>query len=56
MRPDTRTLLISGYTGDALNSHLKETGDDVHLLQKPFSGQQLLDEVRFVCDTPKERD
>jgi len=49
--PELRTLYISGYTGNALVGHgvLEEC---VHLLPKPFSKQELADQVRFVLDLP----
>jgi signal transduction histidine kinase len=49
LRPGTRALYMSGYTGDAIVRHgLFEPG--LHLLQKPFSAATLAGAVRAVLD------
>ncbi len=52
-RPDMKVLLISGYTGDALKSHL-DVDSVTPLLYKPFSSQALLMKVREVLDGPSD--
>jgi CheY-like chemotaxis protein len=49
LRPTTRILFMSGYTGDAIAHHaLLEPG--VHYLQKPFSRDVIARKVREVLD------
>lgn len=49
LRPNLKTLYMSGYTGDAIVHHgVLEEG--IALLEKPFSPQKLADKVRAVLD------
>jgi two-component system cell cycle sensor histidine kinase/response regulator CckA len=49
VRPETRTLFMSGYTDDAINHHgILEPG--MHFLEKPFTSDALLRKVREVLD------
>ncbi|MGH7482620.1 MAG: ATP-binding protein, partial [Longimicrobiales bacterium] len=49
--PHLRLLYMSGYTGEMLERHgLGEV--DVPLLEKPFTGGELLDVIRRVLDAP----
>ena len=51
-RPQTRVLLMSGYTDDALAHHgVLEEG--IHFLEKPFSPSRLARKVREVLDAPE---
>ena len=49
LRPDMKLLYISGYTDDAIIRH-RILDSDVPYLQKPFTGDALLDKVREVLD------
>jgi len=49
LRPDLRALFMSGYTEDVLSDH-GALGEDLHLLMKPFSTQELAREVRATLD------
>jgi CheY-like chemotaxis protein len=51
LRPDTKVLYISGYSGEALAGN--EAGED--LLQKPFSPEVLLRKIRAVLGTARTR-
>ncbi len=52
--PDTKVLLMSGYTDDALAHHgVLEEG--LSFLEKPFSPTQLTRKVREVLDAPRIR-
>jgi CheY-like chemotaxis protein len=44
IRPELAVLFMSGYTADVINRHGFESG--IHLLEKPFSPDQLLTKVR----------
>jgi len=48
-----RVLFVSGYTDDAL-SRLRRLGEDVNLLEKPFSTKDLLERVRGALDLARE--
>ena len=49
LRPDTRILFISGYTGDALdNSGVLQSG--AAFLEKPFSATRLTQKIREVVE------
>ncbi len=48
-RPDIKVLFISGYTGGALNYHVRDR-QDVHLLQKPFTPESMAAKMREVLD------
>jgi CheY-like chemotaxis protein len=51
LRPGSRVLLVSGYTGDALARRgLDEP--KLPLLSKPFTSHELLREVRGTLDAP----
>ncbi len=50
-RPDTKVLLMSGYTDDAL-AHNGVLDDGIRFLEKPFSPSQLARKVREVLDAP----
>jgi CheY-like chemotaxis protein len=49
LRPEIKTLFLSGYTADIISEQgvLKE---DIHFLQKPFSIEALTAKVREVLD------
>jgi CheY-like chemotaxis protein len=49
LRPDIKILLVSGYSGDALNRH-GGIGPGLHLLPKPFTVSSLAVKVRTVLD------
>jgi CheY-like chemotaxis protein len=49
LRPGTRVLYMSSYTGDALGQH-GVLDDHAHLLAKPFLPRELLRKVREVLD------
>jgi signal transduction histidine kinase/ActR/RegA family two-component response regulator len=53
IRPGMRTLLMSGYTTDALV--LYGVGEGAPFLQKPFTQQQLAGKVRDVLDSNSDR-
>jgi signal transduction histidine kinase/ActR/RegA family two-component response regulator len=53
IRPGMRTLLMSGYTTDALV--LYDVGEGAPFLQKPFTQQQLAGKVRHVLDSNSDR-
>ncbi len=53
IRPGMRTLLMSGYTTDALV--LYGVGEGAPFLQKPFTQQQLTSKVRDVFDSNSHR-
>jgi two-component system cell cycle sensor histidine kinase/response regulator CckA len=44
-RPDLKAIYMSGYTGDIVSRHRPED-DEIPLLQKPFSSDQLLEEIQ----------
>jgi DNA-binding response OmpR family regulator len=48
-RPATRTLFVSGYSNEIISSR-GVLSDGIHLLRKPFTGDELLDKVRVVLD------
>ena len=48
-RPGTRILFISGYSGDAI-AHHGVLSPGIPLLQKPFTPQALMRELRSVLD------
>ena len=50
-RPDIKILLVSGYSGDALNRHGGVT-PGMNLLPKPFTVTSLAVKVREVLDEP----
>jgi CheY-like chemotaxis protein len=53
-RPETRVLYVSGYTRDLIAQQgILEAG--VHLLQKPFDPDVLLQKIREVLDAPGRR-
>ncbi len=52
LRPDLRTLFISGY---ADGTYRGELDADVPFLQKPFSPETLMRKVRKVLDRPRPR-
>ena len=49
LKPDMKTIFMSGYTDEAMLRHGKETGFS-NFLQKPFSPEDLLTIVRNVLD------
>ncbi len=51
LRPGTRVLLVSGFTGSVLEDRGLEM-ESVCLLQKPLSPPELLRQVRLVLDRP----
>ena len=53
-RPGLRVLFMSGYTDGAIVQH-GVLAEGVVLLEKPFSGEQLLRAVRVVLDGPTAR-
>jgi two-component system, cell cycle sensor histidine kinase and response regulator CckA len=48
-RPGLRVLFISGYTGTAISKH-GVLGPETRLLEKPFTGADLLKRVRQILD------
>lgn len=49
LRPDIRTLYMSGYTANAIAHHgVLEAG--IHFIEKPFSMQRLLSMMREILD------
>jgi len=52
LRPGLRVLYMSGYTDGAIEQH-GVLAAGVMLLEKPFSGEQLLRAVRVVLDRPE---
>jgi PAS domain S-box-containing protein len=53
MKPEIRTLFMSGYTGDVVSKHgLSEGGRT--LLEKPFSPDTLLEKVRAALERGEE--
>jgi len=48
--PGVRVLFMSGYTDDRLQTH-RVHGDEVRLLTKPFTQEELVREVRDVLET-----
>jgi len=50
-----RVLFVSGYTDDAL-SRLRRLGEEVDLLEKPFSTKELLGRVRRALDLAQEEE
>ncbi|MGO8794473.1 MAG: response regulator [Candidatus Sulfotelmatobacter sp.] len=51
VRPDTRMLFVSGYTGQTMANH-KVADVDSHFLSKPFTLKQLADKMRSVLSSP----
>ncbi|MBM4133586.1 MAG: PAS domain S-box protein [Nitrospira sp.] len=52
MRPDTKVLFMSGYTGDIVIRYgLQEMGAE--FIQKPFNAESLERQVRALLDTPR---
>jgi CheY-like chemotaxis protein len=51
LKPEIKTLYMSGYTADVIVHH-GVLDEDVHFLQKPFSIQALAAKVREVLDQP----
>jgi YesN/AraC family two-component response regulator len=49
LKPDIKTLFMSGYTADLI-AHRGILYKDVHFLQKPFSREALAAKVREVLD------
>ena len=49
--PSLRVLYMSGYPADALSRQGLETGEEP-LVEKPFSPNELLRQVRAVLDRP----
>ena len=49
LRPQTRTLFISGYTDATLGDHGIVSGD-VNFMQKPFSPRVIAQRVRDILD------
>ena len=50
-RPDTRILLMSGYSQEAV-FHNEIVDPDTAFLAKPFTARQLTQRVREVLDAP----
>jgi YesN/AraC family two-component response regulator len=49
VQPNSKTLIMSGYTGEAVvRRGISES--DIPFLQKPFTGHTLLSKVREVLD------
>lgn len=53
--PSMRVLFISGYTKSALPPELLEDGTGAGFLDKPFTVEQLLTEVRRMIELPRSR-
>lgn len=53
IRPDTKILFMSGYTGDLAKNVLRR---GVGLLEKPFSAETLLQRIRRALDGEPARD
>ena len=51
IRPEMKTLYMSGYTADVIADH-GVLGPGVELLQKPFRRGALLERVRLILSTP----
>jgi DNA-binding NtrC family response regulator len=51
VRPGTRMLFVSGYTGQTMADH-KVADVDSHFLSKPFTLKQLADKMRSVLSSP----
>ncbi len=51
VRPGTRMLFVSGYTGQTMANH-KVADVDSHFLSKPFTLKQLADKMRSVLSSP----
>lgn len=49
LRPDLKTLYMSGYTDDAIVHH-GVLGSEMHFIQKPFSPRALAQKVRQILD------
>jgi response regulator RpfG family c-di-GMP phosphodiesterase len=49
LRPDTRTLFMSGYMDDALGDH-GVLPTNVNFIQKPFSPRAFAQKVREILD------
>ncbi len=49
LRPDIHTLFMSGYTADVIEEH-GGTGEEQHLLHKPFTISELIQSVRKALD------
>jgi DNA-binding NtrC family response regulator len=52
LRPDIRTLFMSGYTEETMNRHGFQ-GHSAGFIQKPFSASALAQKVRQVLDAGK---
>jgi two-component system, cell cycle sensor histidine kinase and response regulator CckA len=53
MRPETKILFMSGYTGDIVIRYgLQEMG--VEFIQKPFDAESLERKVRALLDEPRD--
>jgi two-component system, cell cycle sensor histidine kinase and response regulator CckA len=53
-RPDMRVLYMSGYSGSVIEHHQRGSDDDAPLVEKPFSGAELVKRVRGVLDESKK--
>jgi len=49
LRPETKTLFMSGYTANVI-AHHGVLEEDIHFLQKPFSVHALTKKVREVLE------
>jgi YesN/AraC family two-component response regulator len=49
LRPEVKTLFLSGYTADIISDQ-GVIREDTHFLQKPFSFEMLMSKVREVLD------
>ncbi|MCB0210003.1 MAG: GAF domain-containing protein [Anaerolineae bacterium] len=54
VRPDTKILLTSGYTGKRNNHSDKSVNSDIAFIQKPFSAVELVQMIRDVLDSEKQ--
>jgi two-component system, cell cycle sensor histidine kinase and response regulator CckA len=52
IRPDMRVLFMSGYTGTVIEHHNHGIGEGMQLVEKPFSGAELVRRVRQLLDSP----
>jgi PAS domain S-box-containing protein len=51
LRPETKILYMSGYTNEAVIRH-GVLGHDTVLMQKPFTAEALIQQVREILDSP----